>query len=106
MSALGRCTPDRHCQVLADQRPILGPEAAGQPEKPAVTSNGRSRPAHGWQLPGSQLSLAEFHGRPGTDRRELTLVPWAIGPVSTPTEAREPPLHRAAGTAPSLSLRW
>jgi hypothetical protein len=30
--------------ALNDQRPILGPEAAGQPEKPAVASNGRSRP--------------------------------------------------------------
>jgi hypothetical protein len=28
---------------LAVQRPIIGPEAAVQPEKPAVASNGRSR---------------------------------------------------------------
>jgi hypothetical protein len=29
---------------VPDHRPILGPEAAGQPEKPTVASNERSRP--------------------------------------------------------------
>ncbi len=31
-------------RLLADQRRILGPEAASQREKTAVVSNGRSRP--------------------------------------------------------------
>jgi len=46
---------------VADQRPILGPEPAAQPEKPTVASNGRSRPCQDYRdrpLPGSMNRVA------------------------------------------------
>jgi hypothetical protein len=44
MEALWKVDRFLYRPQLADHRPILGPEAAGQPEKPTVASNERSRP--------------------------------------------------------------